>query len=398
MTQPERTPRRSELLDAARAIAPTLAADAEESERRGTLAKSSVDALVSSGLFMAAVPGALGGSEADPLTLFEVFEEAARADGSAGWCLMIGALQSGLAAAFLPDEAIEAVFAASRMPLVAGGFVPRGQARRVEGGYRVSGRWSYGSGCRHASWMLLTGIVPAGEARADDSANPLIPAGAEMRVFLKPVGEVEIHDCWHVAGLKGTASCDYSVHDAFVPEAFSFRFFGAPRRGGALFRLPGQTFVAPGHAGVAIGVARRALDEITALAGDRLRLAASSVLAASGAFQQELAHAESQLRAARLLVLDALGDAWRSVRAGTPLDLAQRADVSLAAAHANRTAQEVTTFAFRAGGGEALYLGSPIQRCWRDAFAAGQHFSVNAQIFERAGQVLLGIAPPGVLL
>src|SRR5262249_47493359 len=113
---------------------------------------------------------------------------------------------------------------------------------------------------------------------------------------------------------------------------------------------------------------------------------------------QELAHAEARLRGARLLVLDALDEVWQSVCAGRSLELRQRAGASLAAAHANRTAQEVTSFAFRAAGGEALYLDSSIQRFWRDACAAGQHFAVNDQIFERVGQVLLGVAPPGALV
>ena len=398
MREPERTPLRGELLEAVRAIAATLDADAQESEAAGRLAKSSVDALVRSRLFGAAVPRDLGGAEADPLTLFEIYEQAARADGSAGWCLMIGATQAGIAGAFLPDDGIQAVFGGVSAPRVAGGLVPRGRAEPVAGGYRLSGRWSYGSGCRHADWMLLAAVAPAEPGSVADSGNPLIPAGMQMRVFVMPVGAVEIHDNWQVAGLKATASCDYSVHDAFVPSAFSFCYFDPPRRGGSLFRLPGQTFVAPGHAGVALGVARRALDDLIALATGRRRLAAAGALAAGGAFQQELAHAEARLRGARLLVLDALGAAWSASRAGEPVDLAKRAAASLAAANANRVAQDVTSFAFRAAGGEALYLGSPIQRCWRDACAAGQHFAVNDQIFERVGQVLLGVAPPGVLV
>jgi alkylation response protein AidB-like acyl-CoA dehydrogenase len=311
---------------------------------------------------------------------------------------MIGASQAGIAGAWLTDEAIDSVFGRRRAALVAGGLVPRGRARPVDGGFQLSGRWGFGSGCRHADWMMLAAIAPGAPEGAADPINPLIPPGSEMRVFVLPVGEVEIHDNWQVAGLKATASCDYSVEDAFVPDALSFRFFDKPRRGGALFRLPGQTFVAAGHAGVALGVARRALDELTALAGRKLRLAASAELSGSGAFQQELAHAEARLRGARLLVQDALGSAWSSVCARRSLDLAQRASVSLGAAHANRVAREVSSFAFRAAGAEALYLGSPIQRAWRDACAAGQHFAVNDQIFERVGQTLLGVAPPGVLL
>jgi alkylation response protein AidB-like acyl-CoA dehydrogenase len=393
-----RTPRRDALLRSIRAIAPLLSDDAPESEAGGTLAKTSVDALLRAGLFSIAVPEEIGGAEADPLTQFEVFEEAARADGAAGWCLMIGAIQCGVTGAFLEPEAVRRVLGDGREAVIAGGLVPRGQARRVDGGHRLSGRWNFGSGCRHAAWMILAAVVPGAAEGEDDSANPLIPAGSELRAFLMPVDEVKLHDNWHVAGLRGTASCDYSVEDAFVSEAFSFRYLGTPRRGGALYRLPAQTFVTAGHAGFAIGVGRRALDEITELARGKLRLAASGVLAERSAFQQGLAQAEAKLRAARLLVLDALGDAWQTVCAGDRVRLEQRAAASLAAAHANHTAQEIATFAFRAGGGEALYLDSPIQRCFRDVFAAGQHFAVNDQILERVGQTLLGVAPPGVLL
>jgi alkylation response protein AidB-like acyl-CoA dehydrogenase len=335
------------------------------------------------------VPKALGGTEADPITQVEIFEEVARADGSAGWCLMIGAGLTGLAGAYLADEAVQTIFKTPHV-LVAGHLVPRGQATKERGGYRVSGQWSFASGCRHATWILGNCLVQRNHEPAGQ--HSILP---EMRVMCIPKDQVQIHDNWYVAGLKGTASCDYSITDLFVTEGFSFDLLNVrPRRGGPLYRLPFFTLAAPGHAGYALGVGRRALDEIVRIAETKLRFASSTSLAGRGAFQQALARAEASLRSARLFLIDTLGEVWRTVYAGDDITFKQRALVRLAVTHATDVAADVVTQAYRYGGGGALFQSSVLQRCLRDMYAATQHVYVGDETYEMVARALLGVEQP----
>lgn len=373
-------------LEAARRIAPVLSAGAEEAERLGTLPAASVGALQASGLFGLLVPAELGGMEAGLPTLIEVVSELSRADGSAAWCLGNAALGSGTAGAQLPSEGARRVFAGRGDVPMAGGFVPRNRARPVEGGYELSGRWAFGSGCRHAEWIVVTAATGEGEA-----APGAIP---EARVFLVPRERVEIHDNWQAAGLEGTASCDYSLDECSVAAELSFPLLGsAPLRGGALHRLPMLTVAAAVHGSFALGLGARALDEIAGIATGRLRLGSAERLAERGSFQQQFGRAAAALRAARLLVTDAFGDVWRTAEAGDPASPRQGAEALLATVHANRTSADVARFAFRAAGATALFRSHPLQRCLRDVEAAGQHIVVGDESFERGAQVLLGLPP-----
>ena len=182
---------------------------ADEAEALRTLPQASVNALRESGLFTLKLPAVLGGAEADPVTQVEVIEAVSYIDPSAGWNLMIGA--GGLSlCAFLPDEAIEQMFHGGRIPTLAGAIMP-GRAVPVDGGYRVTGRWSWASGIRHAEWVGAHVLVER------QGGNP-----PESRFAILSAADVEIHDTWHVAGLKGTGSCDFSATDLFVPEGFTF--------------------------------------------------------------------------------------------------------------------------------------------------------------------------------
>ena len=389
MTTVERIAERERMLTAARSVADVVEAGAEEAERQRTLPQTTLDALTGAGLFSLMVPQVLGGAEADPITQVEVSEEVARADGSAGWCLMIGAGLAGLAAAHLADDAVHTIFKTPDVP-IAGHLVPRGQATPERGGYRVSGQWSFASGCHHVGWMLGNCIVQ--RDREPSMPQPTLP---EMRVVCVPKEQVQIHDNWHVAGLRGTASCDFSITDTVVPEGFSFDLLNArPRRGGPLYRLPFFTWAAPGHGGYALGVGRRALDEIARIAESKMRFASPSVLAGRGAFQQAFARAEASLRSARLFLLDTLAEVWRTACAGDDITFKQRALVRLAVTHVTDVAAEVVTQAYRYGGGSAMFQSSVLQRCLRDIYAATQHVYVGDETYEKVAQALLGLEQP----
>lgn len=372
---------RRALLGAVERIRGVVAAGADEAERLRTLPAATVAALRDTGLLGLKLPAVLGGAEADPVTQIEVIEALTAVDASAGWCLMVGATTGALPGVFLGDEAIARIFPAGTMPLAAGCYMPTGRAVAEPGGFRVTGRWAFASGIRHAAWVSGTAWVVRNGAATD-----------ERRVFVVPTTDVEIHDTWHVAGLRGTGSCDFSVKDHFVPEAFTWDIERAqPRRGGALYRLGLPGFVTNEHAAFALGVARRALEVVTNLAATKSRGLKPSPLAGRATFQRFVGEAELRLRAARALAIELNDAAWTTVGVGDHLTARQHAELRSAAVFATEVALDITARAFRYAGGSALYDASVLQRCLRDLTAGAQHFMVSDSAYEGLGQLLLGL-------
>jgi alkylation response protein AidB-like acyl-CoA dehydrogenase len=230
----ERAAKRGALLAAVERIRDVVTAGAEEGERLRTLPPATVRALCDSGLLALKVPESLGGAEADPVTQLEVLEALTYIDASAGWCLMVATTAVGLPAGFLPDLAIAKILAGGRVPPAAVAIIPAGVATPVDGGYRLSGRWPFASGVRHAEWLT------AGCWVRRDAQDP-----GERHIAVFPAVAAEIHDNWHVAGLESTGSNDFSVTDLFVPADFVWNPATArPRRGGPLYRLGMPAFVA----------------------------------------------------------------------------------------------------------------------------------------------------------
>ena len=377
----DRVAKRAHLLAAVERIRDVVAAGAEEAERLRTLPAATVRAPADSGLLALKVPESLGGAEADPVTQLEVLEALTRIDASAGWCLMVATTAVGLPAGFLPDEAVGQILAGGRVPPAAIAIVPGGSATPVAGGYRLTGRWPFASGVRHAEW-LTAGVMVRREAQ-----DP-----GERHVMVIPAAAAEIHDNWHVAGLEGTGSSDFSLRDCFVPAAFAWNLTtAAPRRGGALFRLGLPAFVAYEHVAFALGVGRRALDEAAVLARTKARgIVTASPLAGRAAFQSRLGEAEVRLRAARAGAVELFEAAWTTVSAGGTLTRRQQAELRSVATLATAIAADVVTGLFRAAGGGALYRSGLLQRCLRDINAGAQHFMVSDSVYERLGQILLG--------
>ena len=270
--------KRAALLAAVERIRETVTGNADTAEAQATLPAATVDALVTSGLLALKVPAVLGGAEADSATQFEVIEALSAIDPSTGWCLMIGGTGIGMPGAFLADEAIDRVFIAGRIPTAAIVSMPPGQAVPVAGGYRVNGRWPFVSGERHAEWVTLAARI--------ERLGEVLP---EFRLMVVPATSARIHDNWQVAGLKGTGSCDVSLTECMVPEAFTWdRMRTPPRRGGPLYRLGHPGFVANEHAAFALGVGRGALETVIALARSKRRSFAPSptALEARSTFQR----------------------------------------------------------------------------------------------------------------
>lgn len=377
----DRAETRRALLDAVERAREAVIAGADAGEQLRTLPPATVSVLRDTGLLALKLPAVLGGAEADPVTQLEVIEALTAIDPSAGWCLMVGATTVALPGVFLGDDAVGVMFDGGRMPLAAGCYMPTGHAVAEPGGFRITGRWAFASGIRHADWVSGSAWVVREGTQT-----------AERRVFVVRTSEVDIHDTWHVAGLRGTGSCDFSVKEHFVPEAFTWDIERAqPRRGGAVYRLGLPAFVTNEHAAFALGVARQALDSVTALAASKSRGLKPAPLIARGTFQRFLGEAELRLRAARALAVELNEAAFTTVGIGDRLTARQHAELRSAAVLATEVALEVTARAFRFAGGSAVYDASVLQRCLRDLNAGAQHFMVSDSAYEGLGQLLLGL-------
>ncbi len=376
---------REELLERARGLRTLLDDEAAASNRAGHMTQPVVDALFDTGLMTAALPQACGGAEADLVTQVLLYEELSAAEPSAGWSHMACATSTAFAAAFMADDAVAEMFADGRS-VGAGQFAPRGTFRVVDGGYRVSGEYGFASGSGHAAFIMAGGAVldADGEMIFGDNGMP------QMRVAAIPSDGVSLTGGWHVLGLQGTGSQDYSVDDVFVSTGRTFELFSeTPVRGGPQFSVGIMPMTSAGHAGWALGVCRRALDEVAELAKVKQRMGAAEVLAAQQVFQKELGERTAQFRAARAYVLDAFGAIQTAAEQHGTATLELKADVRVSTTHATRVAADVITWCYRLGGGDSLRDGHPLQRCMRDILAGTQHLFVDDSTYVTASQVWL---------
>ena len=364
-------------LDAARDLFDTIESNGVET---GTdpVPEETVDALVGAGLHAIAAPQAVGGGELSLVDQIDVYAEVSRADGSAGWCLMANAMTIGFFGAWAGDSFADTLFA-DGVPLAAGQFAPNGVAVAADGGYRITGDYQFGSGVRHSSW------IGAGTLFQPDGGGD-----AQILFALLPADEVELDGNWEVLGLESTASWDYHVRDVHVPADATFDFF-APvrRRGGPMYELGVICLTAAGHAGFALGVGRRAIDELRAVAQDKHRMGAASPLRDSERFLTELANLESRFRASSAWVREAftavevpLGDDGAGADDAL-INVARQATV-----FATQECADIARQAYLLAGTTALRDGA-LQRAFRDLHAGAQHFFASPSATLDMGRDLL---------
>lgn len=372
-------------LRAARRIRPHAASLSAQIERDRGLPPELVAELLDGGLFGLCLPRSQGGAEAEPGEMVAALEELARGDAATAWCAMIASTSAILGAYLGADEAAR-VYAGGRA-ITGGVFAPRGRAERCGDGYRVSGRWSFVSGVGHCDWIMGGCIVYAG-----DRPELLASGSPDVRLMLMPTASVEVIDTWSVSGLRGTGSHDVQVSGELVPAARAVSLLGdSPREPGALYSFPLFGLLALGIAGVAIGIARGAIEDLTALAGAKTPLGSRRALAQRSSIQADVARAEAALRSARSLLLGEAAAAWASAARGEPLGTDGRLGLRLAATHAVRAAAEVTGAMYEAGGGTSIYDSSTLQRRFRDVHVATQHMMVAPATWELTGRLLLGV-------
>jgi alkylation response protein AidB-like acyl-CoA dehydrogenase len=378
-----------QLVGLARGMRELVVAQAGESERLRTIAPAVVDEMWASGLMQSFNPVAAGGVEPSFTEMIETWIEMAWQDGSFGWIGIANLPSSFAAAAYLPDQGFAEVFTANDNRVTLGGqFFPNGQGAAVDGGYRVTGSWSFGSGTGHSEYVCA-GFFPMdnGEMRWAAEGMP------EMLVAVIPRAYVDFKDGWHVQGLKGTGSYDYGVDDVFVPASRTFPLFSrVPYRGSSpATRMGLMPVTAAGHASWALGVAKSMLDDVEELAATKFRMSDMASLASRPTFQKDLAHHVAAWRAARLLVLDAFGTAEAVVAGGDDLTPALRADMRIAAVYATDVSRQAAEWAHLAAGTTSIREGSRLERGFRDIYTGTQHAFISEKVAMDVAQIWLGI-------
>jgi indole-3-acetate monooxygenase len=372
------------LIEAAHRIIPVVREHADQGEHERRLPEAVVQQFRQAGIYRMCRPRQLGGLEVDPLTVIEVVETLARADGAAGWCAMIngaGTIFEG----FVSERAGREMF--SDPGAVSGGVVaPTGRAVEVEGGFRVTGRWSIASGCHQCDFIGGSCLVFEGPApRPGPGGMP------EMVVPFFPKSDIKILDTWTVSGLRGTGSHDYEVADVFVPAHRCIRMPMSPSPyPGKLYRFPFFGFLAMSVASTALGIARAAVDELARVARTKTPFGMMSPLATRASAQIAASEAEAEVRSARAFLVEITSNIWDDVLADRPVSVAQRVSLRLAATRATASCARAVDLAYTAGGASAMYARSPLQRCLRDIHGVTQHYSVAPYNHELFGKILLG--------
>ena len=377
-------------LDRVRALAPLVEQYRDESEHERRLPQPLFVALRDAGLFSLWVPRNLGGVEVDVETSVRVVEELSRLDGAVGWNVMIAANTSILWANLEHHVAAEMV-AGDRHTVIAGTVTSgAGRAQPVSGGFNVSGRWPFASGCHQADWLVCVGnIVEGGEPRRAPDGAP------RTYTFVLPAADCEILDTWHTVGMRGTGSHDFQAHDLFVPQGRHF-----PARGGRSYQ-PGPLYNTsfyhlwgPNIAAVALGIARTAIELLRELASTKRPSRSTAVLAEREVAHEKVGAAEGLLRSARAFLYETIHDTWRLLSSGEAVPEELTAVNRLAAATAVDSAIKAVDIVFTLGGSTSIYADRRLERCFRDVHVVQQHAVVSANATIAAGRYFLGLGLP----
>jgi indole-3-acetate monooxygenase len=381
----------SDVRKAAAVLGPDIRAAADEIERGRRLPAAIVESMKRAGIFGMAMPRAWGGSELDPVEQLQVIETLSYFDGSVGWCAMIG-VDGGYYSSYLDQRAAREIFQDVNAP-TGSSLLFAGSALRTDGGYRVSGRWPFVSGCQHCESLGFTCRV------VDKSGKPFVRDAREpeMRLIFVRQSMGQVLDTWYSTGLRGSGSHDFELKDVFVPEAHttSFPDFQS-HRPGPLYAFP-LTFIYLFPA-VALGVARAAIDAFAEIANRReitvAALGGQRVLLRSAAYAQAaMSRAEGLVRSSRSHVYEVMREIWATLVRGEPLSAQMRASYAIAVTNAHRSCSKAVDLLYKSNGGSSVYARGPLDRCFRDIHTISQHHLASVTFDEKAGQVLLGLEP-----
>ena len=384
------------VVQAAAAMKPVLRQYQQEIEREQRMPPALVAQLREAGFYKMVIPRTLGGLQLDTLTYLRVVELLAEGCGSVGWNLGNGGVGQ-LVTLGLPDDGVEEIYGKRADTIIAGTAVQGGgEARPVEGGYRVSGRWSFGSGCQEASWMLGSfQILDDGKPRPHPDGGSLYWRG----VFARSEAEI-VPGSWDVSGLRGTGSFDWTVTDVFLPERRTMPQVGIPlenqwsRWPGVTYQLPVQCWVGPHHSAVITGIARAGIDALIELAGGKQpRGRPAGLLCENPQVQDAVGRADAILNAGRAYRTAMITELWNVAAAGGETTLEQRARCRLASSYAADSARQAMDLMYRWGGSTSFKRESRLAECWRDLNTVGQTVTLGPEWYPIGGRVYLGMDP-----
>ena len=381
------------VVQAAAALQPSLRRYREEIEREQRLPPALVEQLHAAGFYRMVIPRSLGGLQVDPLTYLRVVELLAEGAGSVGWNVCNNSIGQ-LVTLGLPDEGVHEIYPPGHATVIAGTAVQGGgQAVPVEGGYRVSGHWTFGSGCQEAVWMLGSfQILDGGEPRRRPDGGSLYWRG----VFRREEAKI-VPGSWDVAGLRGTGSFDWTVQDVFLPERRTCPHVGVPldnqwsRWPGITYALPSQAWVGPHHSSVITGIARAGIDALIALAVEKTPRGRTGMLCENPQVQDAVGRADAILNAGRVYRSAMIAELWNTIAAGKETTLEQRARCRLASTYAADSAREAMDLVYRLGGSTSFKRESRLAECWRDLHVVGQTVTIAPEWYPIGGRAYLGM-------
>jgi 3-hydroxy-9,10-secoandrosta-1,3,5(10)-triene-9,17-dione monooxygenase len=359
-----------QVLAAVTDLVPLFAERAQDAEDARCVPAESVKSLEESGFFRLLQPAGFGGLEADPVTFFTAVRAIASGCGSTGWVASVIGVHPWQLALF-PLAAQQEVWGGDAATRMSSSYAPTGKATAVDGGHVLTGRWSFSSGCDHASWVLLGGIVP------DEHGTPV-----DFRTFLLPASDYAVDDVWDTVGLRGTGSNDIVVTDAFVPEHRSLSFADVARCGcpgqeanpAPLYKIPFGSVFSYAITTPVIGMASGAYAAHVAYQRDRVRAAYTGQKAAEDPFAQvQIAEAAAEIDAAWDALVRNMTELMGHAGAGEPIPMPLRLRVRRDQVRGTGQAISAVDRLFQNSGGRALLRRSPIQRFWRDAHAGRVH-------------------------
>jgi len=382
------------VVQAAAALRPVLRDYHDELEREQRLPRALVDEMRAAGFYRLVIPRALGGLEVDPLTYLRVVELLAEGCGSVGWNIANNSIGQ-LVTLGLPEEGTREIHGQGPATMAGTAVQGGGQAVPVDGGYRVSGRWQFGSGCQESSWMLGSfQILDDGEPRRGPEGKPLFWRG----IFSRAEAEI-VPGSWDVAGLRGTGSFDWTVDNVFLPERRTMVHAGIPldnqwsRWPGTTYQLPAVCWVGPHHSAVITGIARAGIEALIDLAGGKTPRGRTGLLCDNPQVQDAVGRADAILNASRAYRTAMIAELWNTVASGQATTLEQRARCRLSSTYAGDSARQAMDLVYRHGGSTSFKRDSRLAECWRDLHTVGQTVTIAPEWYPIGGRVYLGIDP-----
>ena len=360
-------------------LSPFIRSLADKIDRERELPAELAKKLIDGGFFRLLIPKWLGGAEIDWLDYLDVICTLAMADGSTAWCVSQACVFATTAARV--PEALAREIWGDPHTVVANGPPARAISIPVDGGYRLSGRWMFSSGCRHANWMAAVTVE-------DDE---------EKRLHLLPRDHVELVDVWDVQGLRGTGSFHFETKNRFVPLAHTVSVIESNPQAGPLYAIPRNSLFNCGFGNVALGVARAGLDATVALANEKKAQYAKRTLAHNPVVQSQIGQAEAKWRAAKALLDNTTAEVWEQIKRTGEISLDERIHLRMASTHAIRQSAEVVDIVYNLTGSHAIFSTTGIQRRFQDAHAITQQIQGREAHYETVGQHFLGLEAQGLI-